>query len=302
MSDLSVKIGLAIFAFILGLLATFITATMQQESSIITYAILEEAIIDIRANNKDKLTKYYSKDAKNVSKYIVNLDNVGESIIKDFNSLIVGGEDSEIESYTIRTHPEREIVFQEEPQEKKNELRIKKVTLDVGQSIIMELIVVSDKKPIIKLYFSGGGGGVEWRKVAEPSHLSLQENFIKLFSLLVALIILPGLVSGIPKAIAFFFYGISRKEENESRTPKIAMAITSSELIASLIRYYILFLMLAPFSSVAKDITGLLERDTENKWTVNQMTEGQSSPVIISEDGNVSVIIEPQKHSANDKE
>ncbi len=98
----------------------------------------------------------------NVSEFRVQASNTGHLPITAANLLVVPSEGCELLHYEVETIPPREIAYAAIEHPKLNEVRCPGITLDKNQTIIVRVFFLSTRHMEVKLYWSGGGGTVEW--------------------------------------------------------------------------------------------------------------------------------------------
>lgn len=233
MDNMYTKIGLAIFSFFLGLVATYISSVWKIEEKSITYSLSSTPIISI-ANANKYVAQYYTKDVKNISKYNIIIVNNSDKQVEKFNFLIFPETKVVMQDIKIKTFPERGVTYKKIIEN--NELKLVDITLDLNQKLLIEFMAVSKDTPIIKTFINGGGGGVKWYKVDNiDNNNEYKKEIINLLKLLVMLIIIPGIILLIYKIyIAFFMVN------HKNKTTLIIFEIFSK------VSFYIIISMMFP--------------------------------------------------------
>jgi hypothetical protein len=250
---LSTKLGLAIFSFVLGLLATVITNAYLRERREIAYSVAAEPIASVRkaTTNRPDLDAAL-KTLQNAVTYRIRLENTGDLPVPDFAVRVVLNPEARIESKSVSTSPTREVPWAEEQTGAANELRLSGITLDRTQSLTLTTLVESPVATHVDVYpFLAKSGVVNWKRGGTSESLSLQTALLRLVWLYVLALVLPGLIAIVPQAGALFFFG-NRSRKGNAIAERFMMGTSAGQLIGSLVRFYLYISMLAPAGTVIK--------------------------------------------------
>jgi len=261
--DLAIKLGLAVFSFILGLLATVITNAYLRDRSQIVYAVKAESIVSGRQNTTGRPNLDAAlQSLRNATEFQIRFENIGDLPVQDFAVRLVFNDEAKIATKSIITSPSREVPWEEDPTGSANQLRLKGVTLDRAQALTVNALIESPVEPHVDIFpFLAKSGAVNWRRVALSESLSLEAALLRLVQLGVLALVLPGLVVTIPQAVGVFFSGVRLKRWKGrmrfmrfrgDRNRPMLYGITIGQLIASLLRLYIVYSMIRPATVVVK--------------------------------------------------
>jgi hypothetical protein len=179
MDSFGEKIGLAVIALILGLLAEPIKKIITKERKRLSYSIATKPIFGVDGTLPAALQSQIPKDwSGHLVQFHLRAENSGAQTLSALNVLCVAAADAEIRFYETTTQPPREVPVGTPTNEKSNELRIPDITLERGQSIELDVFVKSHNRPDLQIFWSGGGGGVDWRLTSMEETFGLERNII----------------------------------------------------------------------------------------------------------------------------
>jgi hypothetical protein len=201
------KIGLATFAFLLGLVANYVTQTFFTAKREGMYSVLARPIVSVSQSLPAELQPIPLDIPRHITRFDIRVENTGSLQIKDSNVLLEFNDQAVIISANAETNPRREVPFKTE-KSAKNEFRISSLTLEPSQSATAILYVKSEPEPFVNTYFSGGGGELKWSKASSTYNLSLQESLTRIIYFGLLAIVVPGLLNAIPSGIALFIFTI----------------------------------------------------------------------------------------------
>jgi hypothetical protein len=248
--SLWIKVGLAIFSFLLGLLANYISKTSSENKSSLAYNTSIERIISVKQNG---ITSK-AGSLLNKSQFRVHVENIGDVPIKDFAFRLIFNEGAQIDTSYLNTVPIKEVPYKIDTLGvAKNELRAANITLDVGQSITSNAIIESRNEPTVQVIpATVSNGHVNWVKTSSSSeNLSLSNSIIILFKRIIYALVIPGLLIAIPTAIALFFFGISQKNE-QTWTRKYMLVNSIVTAVSTVLKVYLYLSIIPAASDVAK--------------------------------------------------
>lgn len=259
--SLGIKIGLAVFSFLLGLIATVIGNIYFKDRMELAYSVSTDPVVIVKqVTLGDAHTEEEARSQRNATEFTVRIENVGDLPVEGFATLFVFNEDAEIKAKKIVTEPRREVPYMEDLSVSGNEIRISDITLDRSQAIELETYVEADGEPMVEVYPSSASSGpVDWKRRSPSTNISLEDNILGLVKLGILALVLPQLVLAVPQAVGSFFFGIVELRNEEGRRIKtekrktgkasIYVLLSIAQLISSVLRVY-LFLQMIPYASV----------------------------------------------------
>ncbi len=165
MDDFTQKLLLAFVAFLLGLLAEGIKRFFQREKQRVRYSVVQRPVLAINeALPQAVLEKLPNIPPGNVSEFRIQATNTGNLTVSAANLLIVPSEGSQLLHYEIETIPPREVIYSAVEHPNPHEVRCPGISLEKNQTIVTRVFFLSKKDMAVRLYWSGGGGAVEWEE------------------------------------------------------------------------------------------------------------------------------------------
>ncbi|NCD71736.1 hypothetical protein [Mucilaginibacter agri] len=250
---LYLKIGLAIFSFLLGLLATFVNKIYSEQKTALAYNIIVEPLISIKPGLQNQNTM----GLLNKSLFHVKIENVGDLPVKNFAFRLVFNKESNLASTSISTDPIREVPYHiDNNGVTKNELRLSNITLDLQQSVTTNIMVESVSEPTIQaIPNTVNSGHVDWLKASSYSNFSLAYSILSVVRKYIYALVVPGLITALPTAIALFFFGIVQKDE-KTYTRRYTIAISSAQAISTIVRVVLYFSLIPDLAFIIKHYFG----------------------------------------------
>ncbi|MET3135074.1 hypothetical protein AAKU55_005377 [Oxalobacteraceae bacterium GrIS 1.11] len=163
MDDLMPKLLLAFIAFLFGLLAEGIKRFFQNEKRRVRYTLVQRPVIAINESLPQAVRAMVpGAPTGNVSEFKVEALNTGKLPITAANLLIVPSQGAEFLHVVVTTNPPREVEWGPLEHPEPNEVRCPGIALAKNQAFSASLFYLSRDRMEVKLYWSGGGGTVEW--------------------------------------------------------------------------------------------------------------------------------------------
>lgn len=262
LTDLSIKVGLAVFSFLLGLLATYVTNTFLKDKMQLGYSVSPEPVIAVRpSTHVDPSLSELVKKLTNTTEFKIRIQNTGDLPVEGFATLLVFSPGARIVAHSLRTRPEREVPVTEEALTKPNELRLSAITLDASQAVDLDVYVESRGPATVKLYpNTASSGKVTWEPLSTSANPTLESSLLSLLRLAILVFVLPGLVVALPQAVGAFFYGLASKSKGGERELELSRTVllsgTIGVLVASALRWYLCIRMLEPATVVVRQLVG----------------------------------------------
>jgi hypothetical protein len=235
--DLGTKVALAVFSFLLGLLAMVITNAYLRDRAEIAYSISADPIVSSRENPTGRPDLDAAlRSLRNATEFRIRFENVGDLPVRDFAVRLVFNNEAKGAMKSFATLPSREVPWEEDPTAGENELRLKAVTLDRTQALTVKTLMESPVEPNVKIFpFLAKSGVVSWSRGASSESLTLEAALLRLVQLAVLTLVIPGLVVTLPQAIGVFFYGMRSKDDHRFNRTLVA-GVTTGQMIGGLIR------------------------------------------------------------------
>jgi hypothetical protein len=138
--SLTAKIGLALFTFLLGLLASYITSVIFAPQRQASYSTSHSRLITASTDIPEELpiSKELIATANTVTRIDHVVENTGRLESSNFNILAVLPAGTEVLAKRVATTPPREVSFTEEAQKNPLEFRISAVTLEPQQRFALK--------------------------------------------------------------------------------------------------------------------------------------------------------------------
>jgi hypothetical protein len=211
------KVLLAVIALILGLLAEPVKKIITRERKRLTYSISTKQILGIDSGIPDALrSQIPSEWSGYLVQFHIRAVNSGAQLLKDINVLITTKPDSEIKYFEYRTSPSREVPVGKLSIEKPNELRAPDITLTRNQSVDFDVFVKATTQPELQLYWSGGGGDVDWRIAGSQEAFGIERDIISAIKYFIYAQVAGPAITALLFAFAFFvgfWFGTTRVSE-----------------------------------------------------------------------------------------
>jgi hypothetical protein len=245
--DLSIKLGLATFSFLLGLLATYIVRTYLEPKKALVYSISETPLVVVRG------AAAHLSELPNQSQFTIRIQNIGDLPVAGFAFRVVFDDNARIVTKQVKTEPRMEVPAIEEPLQVATQMRVGQVTLAPGQAVVVIAVVESPQTPKAEVFAALGTQSVAWHRVSATGAEPLEVLVADVVKLGVLYFIVPGLIATVPSSIALFFFGIKTRDKNEQ--PRAYMStMAAAQAISTVVRYVILASMAAPVTRLLQHV------------------------------------------------
>jgi hypothetical protein len=116
--------------------------------------------------------------AMNIVRYRILGENTGTKALQDVNLLVAPDETVTLLDYELRTVPPREVEHGGPERPAPHELRYSQITLEKGQGVELDLCLRGQIIPPVKIYWSGGGGNVDFFLSSPRESFGLEGHLI----------------------------------------------------------------------------------------------------------------------------